>query len=122
MENPINVDQLINVSIPVAAGDNVIRFIQSADSQNITGQFRVSGSSTSVTPISWSYVPNPVPQDINLNGMADSWEATRLHTMESPANGDPDHDGVSNLLEYAFNTDPLAPNGSTMTPSFVTVD
>jgi len=41
--------------------------------------------------------------------------------MLAPADADPDHDGVNNLLEYAFNTDPLVPNKIPMTYSFETV-
>jgi hypothetical protein len=55
----------------------------------------------------------PVELDINPLG---TWRQTYFGTPENSGsaadNADPDGDGWVNLLEYAFNTDPNAPNGS----------
>ena len=43
------------------------------------------------------------PADANTNGLPDQWEA--LYGVSDP-NADPDHDGLTNLQEYLFGTDP----------------
>ena len=47
-------------------------------------------------------------------GGYDSWAATLPASSASPMS-DPDADGQVNLLEYAFDTNPLAQNGSAFT-------
>ncbi|HEX2751101.1 MAG TPA: hypothetical protein VHM91_24040, partial [Verrucomicrobiales bacterium] len=57
--------------------------------------------------------------DADHDGLPDAWEYS--HQLDlfddgslSPVNGplgDPDFDGMSNLMEYAFNTDPNQPDG-----------
>ncbi len=50
----------------------------------------------------------PTP-DSNTNGIDDTWEIAKFGSAgpgEHPASADPDRDGISNLLEYAFDTSP----------------
>jgi autotransporter-associated beta strand protein len=49
--------------------------------------------------------------DANGNGIYDTWETARFGNANAGANladGDPDGDGLSNLMEYALGSDPLA--------------
>jgi autotransporter-associated beta strand protein len=53
--------------------------------------------------------------DANSNGILDTWEVARFGNANPGSNlpgDDPDHDGLSNLLEYAFDTHPLTPGVS----------
>ncbi|MEO5714374.1 MAG: autotransporter-associated beta strand repeat-containing protein, partial [Luteolibacter sp.] len=53
--------------------------------------------------------------DANNNGILDTWETARFGNASPGANppgGDPDSDGLCNLLEYAFNTNPSSGNVS----------
>jgi autotransporter-associated beta strand protein len=48
--------------------------------------------------------------DGNQNGILDAWEIARFGNADpgaQPPTGDPDGDGLSNLLEFALDTDPL---------------
>ena len=56
-----------------------------------------------------------VNPDANGNGILDEWEETHFGNADpgsNPANDDADHDGISNLMEFALNTDPLAQNAN----------
>lgn len=44
------------------------------------------------------------------NGLPDSWEVTYFGTPGQDPNGDPDHDGRTNLEEYHDNTNPTIPD------------
>jgi hypothetical protein len=60
--------------------------------------------------------------DANSNGILDTWETLMFGNADPgnhPPAADPDGDGISNLLEYAFNTHPLQPNPSPMVHDFV---
>jgi autotransporter-associated beta strand protein len=53
--------------------------------------------------------------DSNANGILDAWELSRFGNTATGANrpdADPDADGLVNLIEYAFDTDPLKANPS----------
>lgn len=53
--------------------------------------------------------------DANANGILDAWELARFGNVATGANradADPDADGLVNLIEYAFDTDPLKANPS----------
>jgi hypothetical protein len=57
----------------------------------------------------WS-LPTPfqinMTQDSNTNGIPDWWEMQYFGNLSQPANGDYDHDGVSNYAEYIADTNP----------------
>lgn len=57
----------------------------------------------------WS-LPTPfqinMTQDSNTNGIPDWWELQYFGNLSQPANGDYDHDGVSNYAEYIADTNP----------------
>ena len=55
----------------------------------------------------------PINPDGNGNGILDAWESTMFGNANpgnNPPGDDPDGDGISNLMEYALNTDPLHAN------------
>ena len=59
--------------------------------------------------------------DANTNGILDVWEAAMFGNTAEGANrpgDDPDGDGLSNLLEFALNADPLHPNASPLVHDF----
>jgi VCBS repeat-containing protein len=65
----------------------------------------------------------PLP-DANTNGILDNWE--RAHFPDAapgsnPAGADPDGDGLSNLMEYALDTDPLVANKSSVVHDMETI-
>jgi hypothetical protein len=56
-----------------------------------------------------------IDPDANSNGILDEWETIKFGNAApgaNPPDDDPDRDGLSNLLEYAFDTHPLLPNVS----------
>ncbi|MCH7227576.1 PA14 domain-containing protein [Haloferula sp. A504] len=71
------------------------------------------GSSPESIPTSALSYPVVDSDDLNDNNLPDSWEAsTGLDQSGLPGAlsqyGDPDQDGIPNLAEYAYNSDPLA--------------
>jgi alpha-L-arabinofuranosidase len=55
--------------------------------------------------------------DANGNGILDTWETAHFGNSNpgaNPAGGDADGDGLTNLMEYALNSNPLVPNISTL--------
>ncbi len=72
--------------------------------------------------LSIAYVPPGA--DENQNGIPDDWEILHFGNADpgqNPADGDPDGDGIPNLLEYALGTHPLVANPSPITFESVTV-
>ena len=60
--------------------------------------------------------------DANDNGILDEWETTHFGNADpgsNPAQGDADHDGLSNFLEYALSTAPTLPNANPITTTTV---
>jgi hypothetical protein len=57
----------------------------------------------------YAYVFGPNPKDQDSDGLLDSWEMAHFgSTMGHTAMRDDERDGLANLLEEAFDTDPLA--------------
>jgi hypothetical protein len=68
--------------------------------------------------------PPVINPDNNGNGILDSWENQMFGGSAAGANpstGDPDSDGLDNLLEYAFGTHPLQANASPLVGSLATI-
>jgi hypothetical protein len=62
--------------------------------------------------------------DANGNGMLDAWETVKFGNAEPGANlpgDDADGDGISNLLEYAFDSEPRSPSASPAEADFAQV-
>ncbi|NOT64284.1 MAG: hypothetical protein HOP19_29050, partial [Acidobacteria bacterium] len=55
------------------------------------------------------------PADIDFDGLSDSWEMTYFGNLNQSASGDPDLDGVTNLMEFLLGRNPtkgaIADNG-----------
>ena len=63
--------------------------------------------------------------DANGNGIIDTWETEHFNNAEdgnNVAGDDADGDGISNLMEYAYNTDPLVANIKPLVHDMATVD
>ena len=61
--------------------------------------------------------------DANGNGILDTWEIIYFGNADPGGNNaadDPDHDGLSNLMEYALNTNPLQATPSPLSYDFAT--
>lgn len=58
------------------------------------------GDVRNLTVIFTNYNP-----DSNANNISDAWELKNFGAL-TPADGDPDKDGMNNLMEFALNTDP----------------
>jgi hypothetical protein len=87
--------------------------------------FNVAASETADAPL--VELPPPASfaagDSVSLtDGLPAAWKQAHQLTldpndpMSGPA-GDPDGDGIPNLLEYAFNTDPMSPNANPVTAS-----
>ncbi len=60
--------------------------------------------------------------DANRNGLPDQWESKYFGNNLADRDADPDHDGYSNFLEFAFGTDPLDPNSHPALPLLFNVN
>ncbi|HEX7262390.1 MAG TPA: autotransporter-associated beta strand repeat-containing protein, partial [Luteolibacter sp.] len=61
------------------------------------------------------------PVDNNSNGILDSWEIAYFGNASpgaNPSNGDSDHDGLTNLMEYALGLNPIAPTANPLVHEF----
>ncbi len=67
-------------------------------------------------------------QDSNSNGIPDWWELQYFGNLSQTTNGDFDHDGVSNFVEYIADTNPTDPNsyprisGAQRVPNGIRID
>jgi len=66
----------------------------------------------------------PLSGDANGNGILDTWEITNFGNA-NPGSNEPDanadQDVLTNLMEYALNTNPLLPNATPLVTDFATV-
>ncbi|MCO6400976.1 MAG: S8 family serine peptidase [Verrucomicrobia bacterium] len=71
-----------------------------------------NGASCAITNVSIPAGPNPTAWDTDLDGMPDGWEMINgLNPIDpSDASGDLDGDGLTNLDEYHYGTDPNNPD------------
>ncbi len=92
-----------SLNLPTAAtGD----WAQSCIRWGVDG-FGVLGGDGVIYITRWSAVDS---QDLNSNGIADSWEQFYFNSTAADMNGDDDKDGISNGLEYLFGTSPGSPS------------
>ena len=52
--------------------------------------------------------------DNDSDGLPDDWENTHFASLDQSYLDDPDHDGLPNLLEFAFGADPMDPNSKNL--------
>ena len=87
-------------TVPVGGADLIIEFYESYDDD----EGEVDGILTTGSYLEVVFDSHP---DTDHDGMPDTWEDTHdLIVGEKDGDADPDKDGVSNLLEYAFGSDP----------------
>lgn len=105
-----------SAAIPLVAGTSYYieaQVITSTGIGHLSLGWTPPGATTAATiPIArLSYLP-PDPADTNDNNLPDSWEdSTGLSASTAPGAhseyGDPDQDGINNLQEYLYDSDPL---------------
>jgi hypothetical protein len=86
---------------------------------------RLTDSLAATTTKSFELIVNAPNPDTNGNGILDTWEIAYFGNADPGKNAaadDADHDGLSNIMEYALNTDPLQANASPLRYDFATVD
>ena len=72
------------------------------DPNNI-GKYTITAAESEI--LDWT-----LPLDLDWDAMGDAWEEHGLDTSFDDSGEDPDGDGISNLEEYWYNTDPMEPN------------
>ena len=76
--------------------------------------------STASAEITTVYEP-----DSDSDGLPDSWETAHGiagNPTAGGSTGDPDQDGIPNLVEYALNLNPVLPQGTSPTPNTIQVN
>jgi hypothetical protein len=105
------------LQIPTAVGGS---YYSSSISVALQGTTVVLGNSfdNTVAPLKgYIYVYGPASNDTDNDGLLDLWEYARFGTTAGhSALDDADHDGRTELVEQAFNTNPLVPDGSALFP------
>jgi len=71
--------------------------------------FATTGSRGSLDNLT---VSTNVPSGLSLDGdnLPDDWEMAHFGNLDQTDDGDPDHDGLTNLQEYQLGTDPMNPD------------
>ena len=89
-----------------------------------TGVIDLAGGANTLTQTNGKLTVNSFGfVDNNADGIPDNWEAAHgLSLLENNQLGDADGDGLSNLLEYAFGTDPNVANANPHTVGTAVVD
>jgi hypothetical protein len=93
------------------------RLTVTAQDTGLEGIYPLRSASTTADITVTIAVLNP---DANANGMPDEWELAIFGTAapgSNPAGGDPDRDGLPNLMEYALGTHPLQRQANPLTHS-----
>ncbi len=78
-------------------------------------------TATATLNITVAAASNP---DANGNGILDTWEIAKFGNADpgsNPPDADPDGDGLTNLMEYALDTEPLVGNPSPLQYDFHTL-
>jgi len=109
--------------------DNNAGFVPGSQSNVVNVSFNPAGLSygtnTATVLVQTTDTNRPlftVPVSLVISPRA-TWRQTHFGTASNSGNSadsaDPDHDGIINILEYAFGTDPNVPNADPISPALV---
>jgi hypothetical protein len=107
--------------------DNNAGFVPGSQSNAVNVSFNPAGLSygtnTATILVQTTDTNQPlftVPVSLVISPRA-TWRQTHFGTASNSGNAadsaDPDHDGIINILEYAFGTDPNVPNANPISPA-----
>jgi len=99
--------RLVSAPINLTAGQRYLIRVEIYDNQG-RGRARLKWSSPSrpEMPVPQSQLYS-TPTDTDGNGLSDTWEQIYFGHIAVDPNADPDGDGLSNLQEYKYHTNPL---------------
>ena len=101
---------------PIAGANGAAYFINAVDSST-TGVYEAVVSNSEGTLISYPAVvdiPGAGDPPPSVNDAYNGWASSALNSTNWSPDGDPDLDGVVNILEFAFNLDPSTASRSGM--------
>ena len=101
----VEAPQINSLATDVAATGftTVLRRNQAQTSQV---EVELTGAGPHVVTLGFDLGTDVTNPDTDNDGLPDAWEQTNFGNLAATASGDADHDGLSNLTEYIFGSDP----------------